>query len=368
MAASTQGWTGSASWANPGPSTKSGLMTKTKDPGTPIGGKPGGAAASTDPASAGGYVNYKPWWEIPGLSFDPATGAPIRKPYWGPGFTPDLTVPDWMGLQGASSFYDLYQGATPEQRPAMILSEQDAWRIEQKKLAGQAAGRQWLGEQMSSVEAGAESWANDPFRQMVMDAMSERAAPGYQFFSPMERTAAVLPIAQQTARGQAQLAGNAAARGMGAGSAAMDRSALLAGQANIGETMVRGGFDQAQRTLSQQAIANLAQTAGGYEGLDLQYQNARSQLAGALAALEMGLDFEPTDYTVWPALAEGSRQAEKQAAQAERMIAAMEEESKFDIQDLVNQLLSASGGGAKNYAIAGLGGLASLFDQRNQAA
>jgi hypothetical protein len=305
------------------------------------------------------------WWNQPNLQFD-TTGNPIVGSL-NPNL--DVSIPPWMTMD-PQEFYTLYNDPAFDAttRAGMIATMKSEYEANQRNLAGQDRGREWLGGAMDRTATDAASWADDPYRQMVMESMSERAAPGYQFFSPMERTSAVLPIAQQMARGNAQMAAGAAARGMSGSGAELQRSGLLAGQANIGETMVRAGMDASQRSLSQQAVSDLARTTAGYEGVDQQYLNASNQLAGALAALEMGIEFEPTDYTVWPALAEASRQAEQEAADRQRMIAAMEEEARYNWQDLGNAFASAKGGGLPAYLMAGLTGIPSLLESWNQAA
>lgn len=283
------------------------------------------------------------WWNTPGVQFQPAEGG--GRQIWNPtaGSWEAFSAPDWLGDYDPAEFYDLYQNTPEEWRSSLILGMQSRAEDEQNARDAQAAGRQWLQSQLDQVNAGADSWAADPSREMAMEALRTRADPGYEAFSTAERSAAAQPLARNAAITDMLLDARAASQG--GGGLGMQNSAIARGQMANAGTQLQAQFDIAERNLQEQALRALAQLTPAYQNVDLAYLNAGNQLSGALGQLEMGVDFEPTDFTIWPTIAQATRDAESEAAFRMDALQQLEQESRFNIQDLVEMLLSSSGSG-----------------------
>jgi hypothetical protein len=264
---------------------------------------------------------------------------------WNPtaGSWADVNFPEY--IRDPASFYAMYQEQTPGYRAAMLANERSAYDTRNDEMAQLQRGRDWLTGQQQQVGDAATSWANDPGRNLAMQGMMERAAPGYEFFSPTERTAATQPIAQSYARNSAMMQADQARRGIyGSGQSGQDRGALAV-LADTGGMQVRAQIDAAERQLKEQALKDLAGTTSQFNAADTAYVNAGNQLAGALASLESGVDFEPTDYSVWPALNDATQRAADESRFRDEALQTMEKESQFGFQDLSQLVLSSLGTG-----------------------
>lgn len=307
-------------------------------PTTTVPASPSPYPQQQTPAPTGADTFRDDWYNQPGVTFNGAGQA------WDPvaGVYRSVNVPAWM--PDPQSFYPLYQQTSPDYRSAMLLNLQSRYADEQNALAGQTAGRNWLGGQMGDVRAGADSWAADPTRALVTESLTERASPEHEYFTPVQRTAAGLPLGQQYATNTMLMGADAARRGAPSG-IELQNNAIARGQAMTGGAVVQSAMDTASEQLRSQALGALASTTGAYEGVDLAYTNASNQLAGALAALEMGVDFEPADYTVWPTLDLAQDEARREASFRQQGLAAMEEESRSGIQELLEMLISGKNAG-----------------------
>jgi hypothetical protein len=242
-----------------------------------------------------------------------------------------------------AEFYRTYWSAPEDQRAAIISTEQSNWDTMNRDLQAVGAGRSWLTSQQNDVDAAARTWADDPSRALVTQQLTERTSPGYSFFSPTERTAAELSVAQSAARAQNLNETSAAAHGTYGSGGMGQNAAAIQTLADTGGMQLRAQIDADEKKLKNQALQALASTTSQYNAADTAYVNAGNQLAGALAALESGVDFQPTDYTVWPTLAAAEDRAASEAAFNEWARAAMEEEAKFGVQDFANLFFSGLG-------------------------
>jgi hypothetical protein len=297
------------------------------------------------------------WYDTPGLRFNPQN--PFQAWDRDVGAYQGLQVPEWM--TDPPTFYGVYQSAPENYRSAVIGNERSRMEAQARTLAGQSAGRTALQNQARDVNQAAASWADDPGRARALDEMMRRTSPDYSFFSPTERTAVTQPVGQAYARQNAQMQAEQAGRGTWGGGGAIEDSSALRVLADAQGTQLRAQIDAQEKELKNQALATLAGTTAAYNAADTAYLNAGNQLAGALAALEAGLDFEPTDYTVWPALSEAQSRAEDEATFRDEALRQMEEESKFNFQDLAELFLSGQGSGAVPQAIGGTLGALQLL-------
>jgi len=301
-----------------------------------------GTLATPAPASARPFQTD--WYNLPNVRLD-ATGSQA----WNPatGAWESVTVPSWFGSdpQYYQAFYDQYQATNPENRASQALTIGDMVAQRGVAMANQNAGRTWLGGQMSDVRSAGEAWASDPYRNQVMAEMARRASPDYDFFTPRQRTAAMLPSAQQYATDSMRMAADSAARGGGGGGLDIQNNAILRGQAETRGALVGASMDAAEEQLHQAALDSLARTGGAYNAADVQYLQASNQLAGALASLETGTAFNPADYTVWPALAEEQRRAEEAARFQQEALDAAVKASQPGFYDVAELLLSLPGSG-----------------------
>ena len=324
-----------------------------------------GTLATPAPASARPFATD--WYNVPNVRLDP-TGSQAWNPTTG-GWEA-VTVPSWFGSdpQYYQALYALYQQASPADRASMILTQGDLIARRDRGVANQAAGRTWLGDQMTDVRSAGEAWANDPYRNQVMAELARRASPGYSFFTPTQRTAAVLPVGQQYAADSMRMAADAAAHGTSGSGVQTQNNAILRGQAETRGAMVGAQLDSAEQQLHQAALDSLARTGGAYNAADVQYLQASNQLAGALASLETGTEFNPADYTVWPALAEAERNAREEQEWRDRAMTAYENEARYGVNDFGQAVLSGVGSGPVGIGVGTLTGLAELANSASRAA
>lgn len=267
-----------------------------------------------------------------------------------------VNLPAYAG-DDPQSFYNLLQEVPEEYRGAFIYQMQRDYADRQSELEALGRGRTALTGQMGDVDAAADRWRTDPNRALVLEEMARRASPDYQFITPQQRTAYEDPIRQGYALADVYQRGNQAGRGVSQGGDAIQSNQALAIQAATGGNQLRAQIDADEQRLKQQALSSLAGTTAAYNASDAQYVNASNQLAGALAALESGVDYESTDYTIWPALNDATQRADEEADFRDRALTDMEEQAKFSREDLAELILSSIGSGLPGKALSLAGGL-----------
>lgn len=289
------------------------------------------------------------WWSSPGMRFNEQGHA------WDPtaGAYRTVQMPNWAGSMESNpqAFYELYQSVPENYRAAWKANMVSDYDANNKNMEQLAAGRKWLTGAMGDVDRARTGWANDPYRQQVMQGLSERASPEYEFFSGPQRTAMEDPIRQGYAMSDIAHRGAAAGHGTSQGGGAAQGNQALAVQAATGGNQLRAQIDAEEQKLKNEALSALAGTTASYNAADSQYVNAGNQLAGALASLESGVQFDPTDYTIWPALNDATQRADEEAEFRDRAMTAMEEEARFGLDDLTETLLSSLGSGLWDFIL-----------------
>ena len=276
------------------------------------------------------------WWETPNVHWSTpstATGALIegtRQP------DTELALPSWASdYADPQSFYNAYRGWHEDLRPGIVGSMQSAAAAEAKNEAAlQAAREQLLGTQ-GEMNAAYELWEADPFRTAALTGLQEQAAPGYDVISDKQQAANDLQIAQMYARNLSAAQASAAGRGVAGGGVAAGQQAAIRSYADA------AGLDLAARTeginkqARQNALAALGQLSSAYGRTDLAWQNSMAEVSRGLAAIDAGVDYQPTDFTTFDMLSFAMERERAEAEQIEQYMDQWGQQQETDLLDLI---------------------------------
>lgn len=302
-----------------------------------IGGRrqqPESTAARTPRESTGTTDKFdwsEGWWNREGADFASAPG--------------DLTVPEWWSddFSTPQEMYETLSTLPRGMREWVDLERRSTWRANQQQEAAQARQRELLAGISEGAQRAYDEWAADPNREYVLQQFRERSQPGYSIVSPVEQTALHNRIAQNYAQNLNAAQASAAARGVGAGGAAIGQEAAIRSMAQTGGLTLDAAIAEANRQQQLSALDALGRLTGAYEGTDLAYLSALDQIAAQQAAVEGSIEYQPTDYLAFAELADAQRRAEEEQRFRDEMFAELQDQTKYNWQDFVNWLLSLPG-------------------------
>ena len=307
----------------------------------------------------GAADEYRPgweaaWWDQPRVVFN-ETGQ-IYNPNAPGWMTPSM--PSWADpamIANPQAFYTRYQSLTPEQRADQALSFQDAADTRALQEGRIEAGRTAITDQQGNIDTSHQEWIDNPDRAAILEELRRRSTPEFELIGGAEEATHYDTLRRSYADAAAAASTSAAARGAGGAGTTISREAGLQQIAAVGGRQIRASIDVANQQARDANLRALNEYIADQSRVELAYESAKSQLAGALAELELGIQYEPTDYTAWGALADATQRADEEAEDREEQLRLFEESLTTGPIDWLNLALNAIGSGGPE-VLAGLVG------------
>lgn len=286
----------------------------------------------TNPASNTPAVEYK------GAAVDTLPDY-ARVPQWASSAFDDPTV--------FNRWYNSVRGS--ENLPAIMATLGSAAKAESDTQRGQEQSLGTLRDLLQSLQGELDTFRSDPRRQQVAETLQEQATPGYRAITETEEGAWRNRIAQSAARQEALRLGTAGARGTaGSGTTLQDVTAQRA-IADAQGVNLSANVAAANREAVSRALSDLGSYTDRGAAIEQQMLNRLAQIESAIAQVEGGTVYEPTDFLSLAELDFGQEQylAEQQARND--ALDALIESNQFGGQDFVDFLTSLSGTGIPSW-------------------
>ncbi len=289
---------------------------------------------ATGPFQSTAFVNPITGKPIhPGVGVMPADRVALQVPVWASGEFDDPRV-----------FYDWWNGMTPEEQGRARAALSAGHVARQRTEEARASGISELRGAQTRLGGRYETFMEDPRWQTIFDTLEGYASGESPMISPEELTLARLGLSQRYAQTEAAARGSAAGRGVGTSGNIGQLLDPMKVYTDVGGLQLAAQARAENRAGEMRATTDLARMLGSREGVALAYESELDRLTGAIAAIEAGKEYEPTDLLAFDELAWAMNAWEDEMERAANMEARYEEEAKWGGEDLINLFLQITGG------------------------
>jgi hypothetical protein len=285
-----------------------------------------------------------------GLAMNIGPGGNPKRPVGAHRASLGLPVPNVPGVsQMTPDEYNEYIAAQGENGIFMhqnFLATEDAQRrTEEGRLAGIAT----LTDARRTGEEAYGRYLSDPNRQLIFGELTRRSTE--PLFTPAQRSAATNQLGQLYTQNLSRMRQRAASAGV------LDTGGQSGFEAGLGTAtesanlQLKATMDAADRQAQDNALQLLSQYQAADVGLTQGFVNDLARISGGIAALEAGLEVQPTDFMAFRAVQFAQQQWEDFSAAHWAEVERLEKAGKWTGADTLNLFLSMIGGGIPGMAL-----------------